>query len=186
MPWHSRPGEGFTGEFPVNQDGKHYRGLNVIILWASAMEKGFSRPIWGTFKNWEKLGSFPRKGEKSTLIFFWDRILDKKHAAEHPQDDPKFFFFCRAWNVFNIDQLTAVPEKFAGTATVEPVAESTRIARADKFFSAIPARVEHGGNRAYYIARRGGSYRRKPSGKAPIRPEAASAVVISYGNPACQ
>lgn len=156
MPWHTAPGGGFAGELPVNQDGKHYRGLNVVILWAAAMEKGYSRPIWATFKNWEKLGTFPRKGEKATLIFFWDRILDKKHARENPNADPKYFFFCKAWNVFNIEQLSEVPAKFANETPAAPRDESSRIAAAERFFDAIPATVKHGGNRAYYTT--GGDY----------------------------
>lgn len=152
MPWHTKPGEGASCALPVNQDGKRYSGLNVVILWGAAMEKGFSRPIWGTFKNWEKLGAFPNKGEKASLIFFWDRILDKKHAAANPGAKPKYFFFCKAWNVFNIGQLQTVPAKFANPEPVAEIPEETRIAAADKFYNAIPATVKHGGNKAFYTA----------------------------------
>lgn len=163
MPWHSRPGDGFAGELPVNQDGKHYHGLNVVLLWGAAMQKGYTRPIWASHKNWEKLGTFARKGEKGTLIFFWKRVLDDKHARKYPDAAPKYIFYCKAWNVFNIAQVDSIPAKFAvDTAPVPatPEDESRRIAAAEQYFASIPATVNHGGNRAYYTT--GGDYIQLP------------------------
>lgn len=151
MPWHVKPGEGFGGAMPVNQDGRNYRGLNVILLWGAAMEKGYSRSIWGTFKAWQAKKAFPRKGEKATLCFFWDKILDKKHARENPEKEPKFIFFCKAYNLFNIEQLGEVPAKYDSPITAEPASnEGERIAAAESYFAAIPVDVRHGGGRAYY------------------------------------
>ena len=38
---------------PVNvKSGKHYNGINVLALWASAQESEFTQGTWGTFKQW--------------------------------------------------------------------------------------------------------------------------------------
>ena len=31
---------------PLRAGGKPYRGINVVMLWAAAMEKGYNCPLW--------------------------------------------------------------------------------------------------------------------------------------------
>lgn len=38
--------------YPRSIDGRPYRGVNTILLWASAMDNGYTSGIWGTFKAW--------------------------------------------------------------------------------------------------------------------------------------
>ena len=45
-----------------------YQGINVLMLWAEAVEKGFVAPIWMTFKQALELGGHVRKGEKGSLV----------------------------------------------------------------------------------------------------------------------
>src|SRR4051812_38019153 len=158
MPWHAQPGE-FSGALPVNQDGRHYRGLNVVLLWAAAIDKGYAAPVWGTFKAWKGKGGIVRKGEKATLVFFWSKIIDKKHKRENPQGDDKFIWFTTAYNVFNKAQIDGLPEEAAPTIAPE-LPENQRIANAEAFFTNIGATVKHGGNRAYYTM--GGDYIQLP------------------------
>ena len=35
---------------PLRHNGKPYSGINILMLWASAVEQGFTAPIWMTFK----------------------------------------------------------------------------------------------------------------------------------------
>jgi antirestriction protein ArdC len=35
---------------PLRHNGKPYRGINVLMLWLTAVERGYSAPIWMTFK----------------------------------------------------------------------------------------------------------------------------------------
>lgn len=66
MPWH-RPGLSF--DLPVNAlTGMPYRGANILSLWIEAADKLFDRQIWATYRQWGKLGSQVRKGEKAALI----------------------------------------------------------------------------------------------------------------------
>jgi antirestriction protein ArdC len=42
------------------------------MLWAAAMEKGYSYPLWLTYKQAAELGGQVRKGEKASLIVYAD------------------------------------------------------------------------------------------------------------------
>ena len=35
---------------PLRHNGMPYSGINILMLWASAIEQGFASPIWMTFK----------------------------------------------------------------------------------------------------------------------------------------
>jgi antirestriction protein ArdC len=47
-----------------------YQGINVWMLWAKPVEKGFAAPIWMTFKQALELGGHVRKGEKGSLVVY--------------------------------------------------------------------------------------------------------------------
>ena len=57
---------------PLRASGTPYRGVNVLMLWASAMENGYSNPLWLTYRQASELGGQVRKGEKGTLVVYAD------------------------------------------------------------------------------------------------------------------
>src|SRR5215208_2401081 len=59
---------------PLRAGGKAYRGVNVLMLWAAAMERGYSCPLWLTYKQAAELGGQVRKGEKGSLVVYADKI----------------------------------------------------------------------------------------------------------------
>ncbi len=61
QPWRAGHAAGEISR-PLRVTGKPYRGINIVMLWASAMEKGFSCPIWLTYKQAVELGGQVRKG----------------------------------------------------------------------------------------------------------------------------
>jgi antirestriction protein ArdC len=56
-----------------------YRGVNVLILWASSIKRGYGSPFWGTLKAWNDVGCRIKKGEQATRIVRW---------IEKPELDP--------------------------------------------------------------------------------------------------
>ncbi len=48
---------------PLRHNGERYNGINVLLLWSSALEQGFSNPEWMTFRQANELGAHVRKGE---------------------------------------------------------------------------------------------------------------------------
>ena len=59
---------------PLRHNGIAYSGINILMLWAEAMDKGFTAPIWMTFKQANKLNAHVRKGEKGSLVVYASSI----------------------------------------------------------------------------------------------------------------
>ncbi|WP_163220531.1 ArdC-like ssDNA-binding domain-containing protein, partial [Citrobacter freundii] len=49
-------------------------GVNVILLWSEAVARGFTSPIWMTFKQALELGSHVRKGETGSTVVYASRF----------------------------------------------------------------------------------------------------------------
>lgn len=97
MPWHSAGGR------PVNvASGRAYRGINTLILWSEAQERGYSSALWGTLKQWNEKGARVRKGEKSSLVVFWKDLPTK--ADEEAEDGRRFVLkTSRAFNLAQVE-----------------------------------------------------------------------------------
>jgi len=50
--------------------GRAYSGVNVLLLWATAAERGYPSAGWLTFKQALDAGGHVRKGEKGTRVIF--------------------------------------------------------------------------------------------------------------------
>jgi antirestriction protein ArdC len=76
-PWHQPWSAGHAAgpvNRPLRHDGTPYRGINVIMLWIAAMERGYIAPLWMTYKQAQKLGGQVRKGETSSLVAYADTL----------------------------------------------------------------------------------------------------------------
>jgi antirestriction protein ArdC len=72
-PWNAEHAAGRITR-PLRSNGIPYRGINTVMLWMDAMEKGYAAPIWMTFKQALELGAHVRKGEKGSLVVYADTI----------------------------------------------------------------------------------------------------------------
>ena len=135
---------------PLRASGEKYRGINILILWATALDKWYISPIWLTLQQGNKLGAHVKKGEKSTHVFFFDKFKKTEVDKETGEAAVKEIFFGRTYAVFNGEQFVGLPGHF--TATVEPVRLTPieRDAACDAFFANAGAVIRHGGNRAFY------------------------------------
>lgn len=147
MPWHTAHAGGATVQ-PVNIDGRRYRGANVITLWAEAQIKGYTAPMWGTYKAWQSCGGQVRKGEKATTIVFWKSFKTTVVDPDSGDELTHLHLFARGYSVFNLAQIDGYQPTIAAPSD-RPLVE--RIAHAESFFGAIPVPVAHGGDRAFYI-----------------------------------
>src|SRR5258708_10146888 len=59
---------------PLRHNGIPYSGINILMLWAEAMDKGFATPIWMTVKQATELNSHVKKGEKGSLVVYANSI----------------------------------------------------------------------------------------------------------------
>ena len=137
LPWHG------VSALPQNAcTGKPYHGVNVPMLWACQMSRGFPSGIWATYKQWQEKGAQVKKGEKGSQVVFWKRI-----DIEPTQDDEERQgrMFARWSTVFNAQQV----DGFELTPDYEP-AEFDALAAADALVKASGADIRHGEARAYY------------------------------------
>ena len=159
MPWH--PGaDGAAPRLPVNAvTGKPYRGINTVVLWATAQAEGYPSAVWATYRQWAELGAQVRKGEQSSPVVFW-KINgpdegedggtggggDGGAAGEDGADGRRPRVFARGYSVFNAAQV----DGYAAPA-LPALPEPERIGHAEAFFAALGADIRHGGNRACYV-----------------------------------
>jgi antirestriction protein ArdC len=134
---------------PLRGNGIPYQGINVLMLWSAAMEKGYASPTWMTFKQALEFKAHVRKGEQGSLVVYADKIIRSEADAESGEATEYAIPFIKGYTVFNVEQIDGLPERFYAKA--EPRTETVqRIARVESFFAATGANVRHGGNMAYY------------------------------------
>jgi len=143
MPWRTSPG---FPKPPINAVSKRpYRGINVLVLWATAQEKGYRSGTWATYKQWQELGAQVRKGEKSANVVFW-KFFDRDEEADgDAEPENRKILMARDYWVFNAEQV----EGYAAPDESKPSREE-RIERADGFFLNLGIEVRPGGSRAFY------------------------------------
>ncbi len=132
---------------PLRHNSQPYSGINILMLWASAIEQGFTALIWMTFKQALELKANVRKGEKGSLVVYANSITKTEDTDDGAIE--RDIYFMKGYMVFNVEQIENLPEHYYGqpAATLTPV---ERIAHADAFFNALKADIRYRGDRAYY------------------------------------
>jgi antirestriction protein ArdC len=126
-----------------------YSGINVLILWGSVIEHGFSGQSWLTFRQALGLGGCVKKGERGTTVVYADRFTpdDERRRAADAGEEPGTIPFLKRFTVFNTDQC-GLPEGVA--ASVVPPPPGQIEPRAEVLIAATGADFRIGGVRAYY------------------------------------
>jgi antirestriction protein ArdC len=133
---------------PLRHNGEPYSGINVILLWSEAVTRGFNAPTWMTFRQAMALGGHVRKGETGSTVVYANSI-SRTETDSDGRDVEREIPFLKAYTVFNVDQVEALPGHIYATA--EPHLDpQQRIGHADAFFTATGADIRHGGDSAYY------------------------------------
>ena len=66
---------------------RKYSGINVLILWAEVVAKGYASQRWLTYRQAEAAGGNVRRGEKGTVICYADRFTPKAEAEAARGDE---------------------------------------------------------------------------------------------------
>ena len=53
---------------PLRHSFEPYSGINTLVLWGTAVDRGYAAPIWMTFRQALELGGAVRKGEKRVIL----------------------------------------------------------------------------------------------------------------------
>lgn len=147
-PWNAEHAAGRITR-PLRANGIPYRGINVLMLWASATERGYSAPLWLTYKQAQELGAQVRKGEKGSLVVYADTITRTEQDETTGEDLEREIPFMKGYTVFNAEQVDGLPAHFYAVqaAALDAV---QRIERAEAFCASVGANISEGGDRAYY------------------------------------
>ena len=147
-PWNAEHAAGRITR-PLRHNGLPYSGVNVLMLWLEAEAKGYSAPLWMTFKQAQELGGHVRKGQHGSLVVYANRLkkteTDEATGEEIEQEIP----YLKGYTVFNVEQIDGLPAHYYAPAS-PPQTPTERNARLERFFAVTGATLCHGGNRAYY------------------------------------
>ena len=129
---------------------RKYSGINVLILWAEAIAKGYASQRWLTYRQAEAARGNVRRGEKGIVVCYAHRFTPKAEAevARGEDREARQVAFLKRFVVFNVDQCEGLPEAYiAPMVSPDPV---IAIGAADALIAANGARFQIGGSEAFY------------------------------------
>jgi antirestriction protein ArdC len=153
-PWQTKDGAQMLDfALPHNvASGHNYRGMNVPMLWAGASAFSYTSHQWLSFEQAKALGGYVRKGEKSTLVYFFKRVEVKDRNEGADADATRSLFLMRASPVFNVAQCEGVripkraarviPDSKGALGVVGPIVDALH----------LDAGLQFGGDQAYYAS----------------------------------
>lgn len=136
---------GMTG-IPTNYTtGAAYSGMNIMLLWCSASQQGFTDPRWLTYKQAQAEGAQVRKGVKGTTGIFYS-MLEKENENGDVENIPML----KTFTLFNAQQIDGLPLP----AEVSLVGEQEEIfdplPKVEALFKQSGAAVTERGQAAYF------------------------------------
>lgn len=131
---------------PMNlKTGARYTGINVLLLWSSAAERGFMSPYWLTYKQAQELGGNVVKGQKGTTIVFY--TLWEKEDGDGKLD---MIPMLKTFTVFNLDQLENIDKPDLISEPTYTKNEFERLPHVEAAIEKTQAQIEYRGSRAFY------------------------------------
>jgi antirestriction protein ArdC len=150
-PWET--GARFSG-MPRNAVSKRrYSGINVVLLWMTAQDRGYVSSEWLTFKQAKELGGSVKAGEKGTTVVFYKQ-LSFAEKTESGDVENRSVMMAKAYTVFNVEQCDGLKLK---EAPAPVVCEATPEGLDAAYMLAVKrtgATIEHHGAEAYYAPAR--------------------------------
>jgi len=145
IPW-KKPWK--TG-LPINFVSKReYGGWNWWMLLIIQESKGYQSNMWGSFKQIKDNGGTVKKGEKSTMVYFW-KIYEVHNPLKSAEKGKMVFDkipLLRYYNVFNLDQTEGIKLKDNERVQVDIPEADTLI----ETYSKKEARIQYGRPQAFY------------------------------------
>ena len=109
QPWNPEWTNDMTpASLPRRWTGESYQGINVLMLWLAAAERGFASSRWLTYRQAKKIGGQVRRGERSTRVVYFE---SRARSDDQDEDDTGHCILKR-YAVFNADQIDNLPPEF--------------------------------------------------------------------------
>jgi len=148
QPWGS--GADLAPGLPRNAlTGRAYSGVNILILWATVIEREYPSQGWLTFRQALSAGGQVRKGEKGTTVVYADRFIPQAEREKaRGGEEAKAIPFLKRFTVFNLAQCEGLRPGLLPDDMPVPEREAIPLAEAVIAASGVEFRV--GGDKAYY------------------------------------
>lgn len=147
-PWKATAPVAATGR-PLRHNGTPYQGINVLLLWAQALDKGYTSTRWMTYRQALELGGQVRAGEKGTLVVFANRVSTTKEN-EKGEEEERTVPVLKGYTVFNVEQIDGLPEADKPALPPADAQAASLDPAVSEFFARTGAVVRLGGDRAFY------------------------------------
>lgn len=142
-PWQSVAARGMPRNFTTS---RAYTGVNVLLLWNAAQQRGYERNEWLTFNQARDIGAKVRKGAKGVMCIFYKMVeRNSKSEAGEAEGDEGMVPMLKPFWVFNVADVEGLPEQPAPV-----LREFQAIEEGEFILKASGAQIQHGGNRACY------------------------------------
>ena len=148
-PWNAEHAAGRITR-PLRGNLIPYRGINILMLWAEAMEKGFAAPIWMTFKQALELDAHVRKGERGKPCRLCLIPDPHRNRRRYRRGQRTRYSFPQSLHRFQRRADRRTCPRNTTRRRKRGLRSMQRIERAEAFFAATRADLRHGGNRACY------------------------------------
>jgi antirestriction protein ArdC len=146
-PWNAQHAAGRICR-PLRHNAQPYNGINILMLWAAAEERGFISPFWLTYRQAQELGGFVKKGEHGSPVVYAN-TFKKTETTDAGEEIEQEIPYLKEYTVFCADQCEDLPAHFYELAQ-QPTEKLERIEIAERFFANTGAEIRTGGSRAYY------------------------------------
>lgn len=141
IPWRQRWQVTGSAGIPRNfVTDRPYSGINVLLLWLTSLEAGYTDRRWLTANQIKQLGG-AFKGQRASRIIFAGQGKKQNDNGEEES-----YTCVRFYNVFNAQQVGGLD--FGPKPELEPF--ELRLKNARVFVENQEVRILHGGNQAFY------------------------------------
>ncbi|PMD95690.1 antirestriction protein [Siphonobacter sp. BAB-5405] len=135
---------------PLRWNQEYYTGINTLLLWSTAAEKGYLSPYWMTFKQALELKANVRKGEKGSLVVYANTMTREEEDASG-EITTRSIPFLKSYTVFNAQQIEGLDERFYTAPPPKETSAVTRNETLDRFFAETKADIYTGTQASYSI-----------------------------------
>ena len=139
LPWAAS----WASNLPQRVTGEAYKGINQLYLGLLGAAKSYQSSYWMTYKQAKSLDAQVKRGSKSArVVYYKSLVIDEG-------DEPKTIPMLKSYSVFNADQIDGLDESWYAPQVQDRHKDSV-ISAVENAIKSTGAKIEHGGNRAYY------------------------------------
>ena len=146
-PWHADHMMGQVS-LPLRWNSIPYSGINTLMLWGTAAEKGYASPYWMTFKQALELKAAVCKGEKGSLVVYADKLI-KEEENNKGETVTNQIPYLKSYTVFNASQINGLPDHYYTQPKPDFTDPKERLAELEAFFAHTKADIYTGLKASY-------------------------------------